>query len=244
MALWQLADKEQALVCYERTSEEVTAHAPHDPSIRRFQREAAELMGLPAPPAPTLALPAGAISAAEKLTELQHRRAALDERRAAAPKERWERWQLATDYYQLAVALRGAEQYSDAEAVCREVLETFRTSADEDPQEIQFDDDIGWATHLVADLLVRRRRFEEAVPLARESLARFQSLAEIRPDRPEYRNSIDIASRLLAHLLGELNQFEQAAQAQRESLAAQQAAHELRALPPAQGTIRFGTSFR
>jgi hypothetical protein len=83
----------------------------------RLQLEAAELLELPALPVLIAALPPGAISREEEVAKLLSRRTALDERAAAAPTDRQERWQLATEYYQLAVDLRNLEQLPDSEAL-------------------------------------------------------------------------------------------------------------------------------
>ena len=168
------------------------------------------------------------------IQSLHRRRAALDERALSSLGERWERWKLATDYFQLAVALKYLEELTESEAIGRQSLHAFFTLAEEDPQETQFDYDIGWATHLIADILARRGLCDEALPLARQSFARFQALVEMYPDRPEYQSAIAVANGLLAHLFGQLNHPEESAQAQRAMASAQQATEELRKLPGVQ----------
>jgi eukaryotic-like serine/threonine-protein kinase len=244
MVLWQLGNREQARDHYERASEWVATHAPHDPWYSRFQCEAAELMGLPALPARVLTLPKGSITTAEKLADLHRQRAALDERASAAPTDRWERWQLATDRYQLAVALRDLEQLAEAEAVCRQALDTFRTLADEDPGEIEFDYDIGWASHLLSDVVSKSGRFEEAEPYARDAVARFQTVSKIRPDRPGDHDAIAVAYGPLEHILGLRNRPAESAQINREAQAARQTAEELRrTLPSPQALLDSARPF-
>jgi tetratricopeptide (TPR) repeat protein len=250
MASWQLGERDTARDCYQRTSEWLVQHAqsaPHDPWLSwmgRLQLEAAELLELPALPVLIAALPPGAISREEEVAKLLSRRTALDERAAAAPTDRQERWQLATEYYQLAVDLRNLEQLPDSEALSRRALEEFRALADEDPEELQFDYDIAWATHLLSDVYMRCRRFEEGAPLARESVRRFQSLVDVYPDRPEYRDRIALAYGPLAYLLDGLNKPEEAAHARHEAQAARQAAEELRrSLPSPQELLESARPF-
>jgi tetratricopeptide (TPR) repeat protein len=219
MTQWRLGNTKGARQWFDKAVEWMAKNDAYNDDLRRLRSEAAEL-------------PDVAISREALVAEVLRRRAALDERAAAAPAARWERRQLAFDYYQHAVALRDVEQLSESEAVCRRALDAFRVLADEDPREIQFVYDIGWASHLLSDVLVRCRRFEEAAPLAREALARFQAVADSGPDRLEYRDAIAVAYAPLANLLAQLNQPEEAAQAQRDAEAARQAAEELRRTMP------------
>jgi tetratricopeptide (TPR) repeat protein len=230
MASWQLGKKDAARNCYQRASELLAERArstPHDrwlPWMGRLQLEAAELLELSALPVLIPSLPPGAIRREEQVAELLRKRTALDERAAAASTDRYERWRLAKDYYELAMALRDLEQLTEANDACRRALEDFRALADQDVPDIHYD--IGWAAHLLSDMLVRRRRFEEAATFARESLERFQALVDVRPDRPEYFDAIAVAYGPLAYLLDGLNKPEEAGQAARK------AAEELRSTLP------------
>jgi tetratricopeptide (TPR) repeat protein len=248
MALWQLGQGDTARDTYARTSEwlaERARSAPHDrwlPWMGRLQLEAAELLELSALPVLIAALPPGAISREAQVAELLSRRTALDERAAAAPTDRYQRWRLAKDYYELAVALRDLEQFPEAEDACHRALEDFRALADKDVPDIHYD--IGWAAHLLSDVLVRGRRFAEADPFARESLERFQALVDVRPDRPEYRDAIAVVYGPLAYLLDGVNKPEEAAQARRDAQAAREAAEELRrSLPSPQELLESARPF-
>jgi tetratricopeptide (TPR) repeat protein len=167
---------------------------------------------------------------------------APDQRAQKPTTEQW-RMKLATELFRRAVALRDRDQFLESEAVCRRALDAFRALKVENPQEMQFVDDIGWACHLLSDVLVRAGRFEEAAPLARESLTHFQALAEIWADRPEHRDAIAVAYGPLVYVLDGLNQPEEAAQARRDALTARQAAEELRTLPAAQELLDFARPF-
>jgi tetratricopeptide (TPR) repeat protein len=57
IALWQLGEREQARDCYDRATTWLGQHAPHDQRFKSFQREAAELLGLPVPSESRLLLP-------------------------------------------------------------------------------------------------------------------------------------------------------------------------------------------
>jgi WD40 repeat protein/serine/threonine protein kinase/tetratricopeptide (TPR) repeat protein len=248
MASWQLGERDTARDCYQRTSEWLVQHAqsaPHDPWLSwmgRLQLEAAELLELSALPVLIPAMPPGAISREAQVDQLLSRRTALDERAAAAPTDRYGRWRLAKDYYELAVGLRDLEQFPEAEDACHRALEDFRALADKDVPDIHYD--IGWAAHLLSDVLVRRRRFAEADPFAREALERFQALVDVRPDRPEYRDAIAVVYGPLAYLLDGLNKPEEAAQARHEAQAARQAAEELRrSLPSPQELLESARPF-
>jgi WD40 repeat protein/serine/threonine protein kinase/tetratricopeptide (TPR) repeat protein len=233
MAHWKLGSKHEARTWYDRAAEWTDEHGPYDPQSHRLRIEAAALLGLPAPSLPPT-LPAGFLGLDNQLAELSRRRTALDERAAASPKERRERWKLASDFFRLAVALRGLGQLKEAEAAAHRALERFLPLSAESPREDQLDFDTGWAGNVLADVLHRSGRFEEAVPIARESLKRFQTLAQERPDRPEYLDAIAGVHTQLGQLLRQLKKSDEAAQAERNALAAQEEAAELRKLPPAE----------
>src|SRR5262249_10561916 len=135
-------------------------------STRRFrlQFEAAALLGLPAPPLPPTVSP-GSLGLDNMVADLLRRRRDLDERAAASPNQRWERGNLATDSYRLAVALRDVRQLRDAEAAGRQAFERFLPLAREEPREVRTSYDVGRAAHLLADMALKSGRFEEALPL-------------------------------------------------------------------------------
>jgi tetratricopeptide (TPR) repeat protein len=66
MIRWRLGDKPGARQWYDKAVEWPAKNDSYNPELRRLQAEAAELMGLPVPPTPKLALPAGSITTAEQ----------------------------------------------------------------------------------------------------------------------------------------------------------------------------------
>jgi WD40 repeat protein/Flp pilus assembly protein TadD len=210
--------------------------------LPRLGIEAAGLPGLPAPPVSPI-LPPGDLGPEKQVADLLHQRAALDQRAAASPKERWERWNLANEYFRLATALRDMNKLIEAEAAARLALEGFSPLAAEDPRVVHYQYDLGSSGNLLADLLLRSGRFEEALPIARETLKSLQAVVLDRPDRPEYRDSIAVAYSQLGSLLRHLGKPEDAARAECDAVAAWQAAEKLRRIPQARGLLARALPF-